>query len=77
MYWKRGFLEIEKIFNNKGGVTGVPSGFPELDSKTSGFQKRRYDINSSKTFYGKDNFALNLAQYAALREGKSVAIFSL
>ncbi|MDP4177955.1 MAG: DnaB-like helicase N-terminal domain-containing protein, partial [Bacillota bacterium] len=36
---ERGFLEIERIYNNKGQITGVPSGFPELDAKTSGFQK--------------------------------------
>ncbi len=49
---ERGFLEIERLFNNKGETTGVISGFRELDAKTSGFQKRRYGSCSSKTIYG-------------------------
>ena len=36
---ERGFLEIERLFNNRGDITGVGSGFTDLDSKTSGFQK--------------------------------------
>ncbi|GAA0726526.1 replicative DNA helicase [Clostridium malenominatum] len=74
---ERGFLEIEKIYNNKGGVTGVSSGFPELDSKTSGFQKGDMILIAARPSMGKTTFALNLAQNAALREGKSVAVFSL
>ena len=74
---ERGFLEIEKIYNNKGGVTGVPSGFPELDSKTSGFQKGDMILIAARPSMGKTTFALNLAQYAALRDAKSIAVFSL
>ena len=74
---ERGFIEIEKIFNNKGGVTGIPSGFPELDAKTSGFQKGDMILVAARPSMGKTTFALNLAQYAALRCGKSIAIFSL
>ena len=36
---ERGFLQIEQLFNNKGSVNGVPSGFPQLDNMTSGLQK--------------------------------------
>lgn len=74
---ERGFLEIERLFNNKGEITGVPSGFPELDSKTSGFQKSDMVLVAARPSMGKTTFALNLAQHAALRAGKSVAIFSL
>lgn len=74
---ERGFLEIERLFNNKGGVTGVPSGFPELDSKTSGFQRGDMVLIAARPSMGKTTFALNLAEHAALREGKSVAVFSL
>ncbi|WP_315117080.1 replicative DNA helicase [uncultured Clostridium sp.] len=74
---ERGFLEIEKIYNNKGGVTGVAAGFPELDSKTSGFQKGDMILIAARPSMGKTTFALNLAQYAALRDSKSVAVFSL
>ncbi|MBL4937476.1 replicative DNA helicase [Clostridium sp. YIM B02515] len=74
---ERGFLEIERLFNNKGQVTGVPSGFGDLDAKTSGFQKGDMVLIAARPSMGKTTFALNLAQHAALRSGKSIAIFSL
>ncbi len=74
---ERGFLEIERIFNNKGETTGISSGFPELDDKTAGFQKGDMILIAARPSMGKTTFALNLAEYAALREGKSVAVFSL
>ncbi|WP_291636128.1 replicative DNA helicase, partial [Clostridium sp.] len=74
---ERGFLEIERIFNNKGETTGIPSGFPELDDKTAGFQKGDMILIAARPSMGKTTFALNLAEYAALREGKNVAVFSL
>ena len=74
---ERGFQEIERIFNNKGETTGVASGFRELDEKTSGFQSGDMVLIAARPSMGKTTFALNLAQHAALREGKSVAIFSL
>lgn len=74
---ERGFLEIERIFNNKGETTGVSSGFPELDAMTSGFQKGDMILIAARPSMGKTTFALNLAEYAALRGGKNVAIFSL
>lgn len=74
---ERGFLEIERLFNNKGEISGVPSGFPELDSKTSGFQSGDMVLVAARPSMGKTTFALNLAQHAALRAGKSIAIFSL
>ncbi|OPJ58692.1 replicative DNA helicase [Clostridium oryzae] len=74
---ERGFLEIEKVFNNKGNITGVPSGFSDLDSKTSGFQKGDMVLIAARPSMGKTTFALNIAENAALRSGKSVVIFSL
>lgn len=74
---ERGFLEIERLFNNKGQITGVPSGFPDLDSKTSGFQSGDMVLIAARPSMGKTTFVLNLAQHAALRAGKSIAIFSL
>jgi replicative DNA helicase len=74
---ERGFLEIERLFNNKGETTGVPSGFRELDDKTSGFQKGDMVLIAARPSMGKTTFALNIAEYAALRCGKSVAMFSL
>ncbi|MBP1917570.1 replicative DNA helicase [Youngiibacter multivorans] len=74
---ERGFIEIERMFNNKGATTGVPSPFPELDAKTSGFQKGDMILIAARPSMGKTTLALNLAEHAALRAGKSVAIFSL
>lgn len=74
---ERGFLEIERIFNNKGDTTGVPSGFKDLDDKTSGFQSGDMVLIAARPSMGKTTFVLNLAQHAALRAGKKVAIFSL
>lgn len=74
---ERGFTEIERLFNNKGETTGIPSGFRELDSKTSGFQKGDMVLIAARPSMGKTTFALNIAEYAALRAGKSIAFFSL
>lgn len=74
---ERGFLEIERLYNNKGQITGIPSGFPELDAKTSGFQKGDMILIAARPSMGKTTFALNLVEYAALRAGKSAVFFSL
>lgn len=74
---ERGFLQIERLFNNKGETTGVASGFRELDAKTSGFQKGDMVLIAARPSMGKTTFALNIAENAALRSGKSIAIFSL
>lgn len=74
---ERGFLQIENVFNNKGQVSGVSSGFTDLDSKTSGFQKGDMILIAARPSMGKTTFALNIAENAALRGGKSIAVFSL
>lgn len=74
---ERGFLEIERLFNNKGSITGVGSGIRDLDAKTSGFQKGDMVLIAARPSMGKTTFALNIAEHAALREGKSIVVFSL
>ena len=74
---ERGFLEIERLFNNKGEITGVGSGIRALDDKTSGFQKGDMVLIAARPSMGKTTFSLNIAENAALKEGKSVVIFSL
>lgn len=74
---ERGFAEIERLFNNKGQFTGVPSGFRDLDAKTSGFQKGDMVLVAARPSMGKTTFSLNLCEHAALKCGKSVVIFSL
>ena len=74
---ERGFLEIERLFNNKGEITGVGSGIKDLDAKTSGFQKGDMVLIAARPSMGKTTFSLNIAENAALKEGKSVVIFSM
>lgn len=74
---ERSFDQIEHVFKFKGDTTGIPSGFTDLDSKTSGFQKGDFILVAARPSMGKTAFVLNIALHAALRAGKSVAIFSL
>jgi replicative DNA helicase len=71
------FDMIEQLYKNKGRMTGVPTGFLDLDEMTSGFQPSDLIIIAARPSMGKTSFALNIAQYAAIREKVPVAIFSL
>jgi replicative DNA helicase len=68
---------IERLYERKELVTGVPTGFEKIDDKTSGFQKSDLIIIAGRPSMGKTAFALNIAQYAALEAGIPVAVFSL
>ncbi len=74
---ERGLINIENMYINKGQLTGIRTPFPKLDEYTAGFQKGDMVLIAARPSMGKTTFALNLAEHAALREGKSVAIFSL
>ena len=67
---------IENLAQSKGEVTGIPSGFVDIDRLTSGFHENQLIIVAARPAMGKTVFALNVAVNAALR-GKSVAIFNL
>ena len=71
------FEQIETQFNNKGQLSGVKTGFYALDDLTLGLQKSDLIILAARPSMGKTAFALNIAQNAALRDDKVVAIFSL
>ncbi|MDB5083509.1 MAG: replicative helicase [Bacilli bacterium] len=71
------FERIEFLYNQKGGITGIPSGYPDLDKMTSGFQKSDLIIVAARPSVGKTAFALNIAQNVAVRANQPVAIFSL
>jgi replicative DNA helicase len=71
------FERVEFLFNHKGGTTGIPSGFPDLDKMTSGFQRNDLIIVAARPSVGKTAFALNIAQNVGVRAKESVAIFSL
>ena len=68
---------IHEIEANGGRLPGIPSGFSDLDRKTSGFQNSDLIILAARPSMGKSAFALNVAQHAALKQGKRVVIFSL
>ncbi len=70
--------KIEELYNNPhNGVTGVSSGFSDLDRMTAGFQSGDLIIVAARPSMGKTTFAMNLCEQAALNEGKPVLIFSL
>jgi len=71
------FERVEFLFNNRGGTSGIPSGFPDLDKMTSGFQRNDLIIVAARPSVGKTAFALNIAQNVGVRAKEAVAIFSL
>jgi len=72
-----GYEMLESLQANRGLVTGVPSGFVDLDEMTSGFQKSDLVILAARPAMGKTSFVLNIALNCALEAGKTVGIFSL
>ena len=68
---------IEKASKSKGVVTGIPTGFIDLDYKLSGLQPSDLVLIAARPSMGKTAFVLNIAQYIAFKKEKSVAIFSL
>ncbi|WP_211062415.1 replicative DNA helicase [Heyndrickxia faecalis] len=68
---------IEMLHNRKGDVTGIPTGFYELDRMTAGFQRNDLIIVAARPSVGKTAFALNIAQNVGTKTGENVAIFSL
>lgn len=68
---------IEKAAKNKGVVTGIPTGFIDLDYKLSGLQPSDLILIAARPSMGKTAFVLNIAQYVAFKKEKGVAIFSL
>jgi len=71
------FDNIQKLFERKVQVTGVPSGWDDLDKLTSGWQPGDLIILAGRPSMGKSSCAVNMAENAAIRHGTPVAIFSL
>ena len=69
--------KIEKASRNKGSVTGIPTGFTDLDYRTAGLQPSDLILIAARPSMGKTAFVLNIAQHIAFRQNKTVAIFSL
>lgn len=71
------FDRVEYLSQQRGGITGIPSGFRDLDKMTSGFQRSDLIIVAARPSVGKTAFALNIAQNVGVRAKETVAIFSL
>lgn len=87
---KQGFIDIQPLLkqvveriellynrSNPSDITGVPSGFSDLDQKTSGFQPGDLIIVAGRPSMGKTAFALNIGEHVALETSKPVAVFSM
>lgn len=74
---KESFESIEKLFERKDLITGVPTGFSEFDSLTAGLQPSDLLILAGRPSMGKTTFALDIARHVGVKENLPVAIFSL
>lgn len=74
---KSAFEDIERLYSRKGHVTGVPTGFNDLDDLTGGLQHSDLIIIAGRPAMGKTSFALSIAMHAAMEERIPAAIFSL
>lgn len=68
---------IEKLYTNKEDITGITTGFEDLNNKTNGLQRTDLILIAARPAMGKTAFSLNLVQNAALKGDASVAVFSL
>ena len=71
------FAEIEKLYNQKEPITGIPTGFSDLDNKTAGLHNSDLILVAARPAMGKSAFALNIATNAAINANVPVVIFNL
>lgn len=71
------FAKIEEMAANKGGLTGLTTGFTDVDNKLSGLQKSDLVLLAARPSMGKTAFGINIATNTALKAGAKVAVFSL
>jgi replicative DNA helicase len=69
--------QIEKLYENRGSVTGLPTGFVELDRMTSGLHPAEMIVIAARPSMGKTALAMNIAEHVAMNVGKAVSVFSL
>ncbi len=69
--------ELEKLYNHKGGITGIATGFIDLDRITAGLHNSDLVLIAARPAMGKSAFALNIASHVAIREKVPVAVFNL
>ena len=73
----KSFKSIQAAAKNKGSVTGISTGFKDLDYRTAGFQPSDLILIAARPSMGKTAFVLNIAEYIALHSGVTTAVFSL
>jgi replicative DNA helicase len=71
------FDRLDYLHSHRGEISGIRTGFAELDAMTTGLQKSDLIVLAARPSVGKTSLALNVAENAAVRDGKSVGIFSL
>jgi len=76
-YVKAGLDRIETLYQSDDPITGVPTGFTDLDSLTSGLQASDLVIIAGRPSMGKTSFVMNIAEYAAIKASIPTAVFSL
>ena len=69
--------KIDELFNSKGSITGLTTGYKDLDSKTSGLQPSDLIIVAGRPSMGKTSFAMNLVENAILADSKPILVFSM
>lgn len=74
---KTSIEKIEELYKRKSDITGVPTGFSELDKMTAGFHSGEFTIIAARPSMGKTAFSLNIASHIGLKAKKVVAYFSL
>ncbi|MET0130255.1 MAG: replicative DNA helicase, partial [Stenotrophomonas chelatiphaga] len=74
---KDAFEELRNRFENGGNITGLPTGYNDFDAMTAGLQPTDLIILAARPAMGKTTLALNIAEYAAIKSKKGVAIFSM
>jgi replicative DNA helicase len=74
---KDAFQVLQERYENQGSVTGLPTGFVDLDEMTAGLQPTDLVILAARPSMGKTALAVNIAEYAALKTKKAVVIFSM
>jgi len=72
-----GWKQLEKLQEHTGNVTGVPTGFVDLDEMTSGFQKSDLVIVAARPSMGKTSLVLNMALHCGIEAGRTAGVFSL
>ncbi len=76
-YLKDALDKVDELFHKDSPITGVATGFDDLDLKTAGLQKSDLVIVAGRPSMGKTALAINVAEHAAIKEKKSVAVFSM